>query len=618
MNRSLFSLILRLLFRNILSLLRSDVSSHCSGKVTLPSRGWYQIIFQADAGPQSFKEELTFQGKQNITVPLTHNGISTSIIFAEDKTILSTDLAIIITAIRISPVEARLKLLRKFKESEQPKPLSSVIFGRADDYERWRPVESNQLIHVEGGSGCTQKQANLYKSEQIACLAIRVDENYSDLIKKLQATTHDFVFVDDGSVDLYSNCEEQLEKYLHSYNFISFDYSVSVEATSGYKAQYTPELNIPYLMCYDYIKGCYVVAKAVLLRALNALSSDGLYHSHELVLSIASENDIRSKRIPLLLGDCLYVNQKSMSLRKINNRVEKIIPNAIAQIKSKEVYKLTLSPPSNVKISIIIPAKDQLSYTKCCVESILNKTQGVDYEILLVNNNSVEKETLEWLGCIVSDPRVRVIDYPLPFNFSAINNYAVTQAKYDYLLFLNNDTEVISESWLNELVGWASVDNVGAVGCKLLYEDKRIQHAGVVIGIQNAAAHVHRLYLSENPGYMHRLECTQYFSAVTAAALAIRKSVFNRVGGFDEVKYKIAYNDVDLCLKCQKLGLNNVWIPDVSLFHYESKSRAYDLGIKRLSAYSKELDSLRKDWKISSFDDPYYNPNLTMSDEYFH
>lgn len=140
----------------------------------------------------------------------------------------------------------------------------------------------------------------------------------------------------------------------------------------------------------------------------------------------------------------------------------------------------------------------------------------------------------------------------------------------------------------------------------------------MVIGIQNAAAHVHRFYASEHPGYMHRLECTQYFSAVTAAALAIRKSVFNETGGFDENKYKIAYNDVDLCLKCQKLGLNNVWVSDVSLFHYESKSRAHDLGIKRLSAYSKELNALRQDWKVTNFDDPFYNPNLTKLDEYFH
>ena len=591
MSRSLFSFILRRLFRNVLTLLRGEQLLAIDTKASLPKRGWYLITFQAHVDPLSHNNILTLNTDQKITVPFTHNGISACIVFAKSETILSTDLAAIINVIRISPIEARLKLLKKFNENEQSKTLSSTFFGRAN---------------------------NFNKSEQIARLTIAAGQTYGDLMSQLRVAEHDFMFVDDGSIELYEDCEKQLVGYFHTHNFISFDYCVAVESSKGFKTQYTPEMNIPYLICYDYIQGCYIVARDILIQALNALSSEDIYHPHELVLTIISENDIRSKRVSQLLAVRRAVKQQNICLTKISDRVKKLVPNAIVGIKNEEVYRLTLSSPSDAKVSIIIPAKDQLYYTKYCVESILNKTQGIEYEILLVNNNSVEKETLEWLEYIVSDPRVKVVDYPYPFNFSAINNYAVTQAKYEYLLFLNNDTEVISKNWLHELIGWASVDNIGAVGCKLLYEDKRIQHAGVVIGIQNAAAHVHRFYASEHPGYMHRLECTQYFSAVTAAALAIRKSVFNETGGFDENKYKIAYNDVDLCLKCQKLGLNNVWVSDVSLFHYESKSRAHDLGIKRLSAYSKELNALRQDWKVTNFDDPFYNPNLTKLDEYFH
>jgi GT2 family glycosyltransferase len=225
---------------------------------------------------------------------------------------------------------------------------------------------------------------------------------------------------------------------------------------------------------------------------------------------------------------------------------------------------------------------------------------------------------LAWLDKVAEGQRVRVLNYPHPFNFSAINNFAVLHAKHDYLMFLNNDTEVISEHWLSEMIGWASVEGIGAVGCKLLYEDNRIQHAGVVIGIQGAAAHGHRFYRADHSGYMHRLKCAQFYSAVTAAALAIKKSVFLDAGGFDDVKYRVAYNDVDLCLTCGQSGLSNVWLSDVHLYHYESKSRLDDLGLQRISGYSRELSALRKDWNVINYNDPCYNPNLSQIDEYFH
>lgn len=589
---SLLRLFAQLILRRLFSSLRGEELLPLDGDIILPERGWYLVSFQANVDPISARNILALSETPFVSSLFFHNGITDCFAFFESPATLTTELATLIFAQKVTALDARIKL---------------ILSGR-------RVIENSRYQKFSTGD-----EANNFRdSKTIGCLNVSSSQTYYEVLRKLEKTQLGFIFISDGSIMMSENSEAHLSEFLDNNDVVSFDYHQEVKAVGLLRGQYTPELNLPYLLCYDYINGCYVVRREVLIKALNALPSDDEYHQHQLILAIVCESSIRSKRVAISLATCLTSDCQILDVKKVNYWAKKIYPYAKILPKTNEVFRLSLAAPEGSRVSIIIPAKDQLAYTQRCVESILEKTHDVEYEILLVNNNSVEQATLEWFASISDHSRVSVIDYPYPFNFSAINNFAVTQAKYEYLAFLNNDTEVITEDWLQALVGWASMDGIGAVGCKLHYEDGRIQHAGVVVGIQNAAAHVHRFYQPDDSGYMNRLDCPQHYSAVTAAALVIKKDIFNKVGGFDEEKYKVAYNDVDVCLKCQSVGLKNVWVADVSLYHYESVSRDSDLSFKRLFSYSKELNTLRKDWGVPHYDDPWYNSNLTRADEYFH
>jgi GT2 family glycosyltransferase len=215
------------------------------------------------------------------------------------------------------------------------------------------------------------------------------------------------------------------------------------------------------------------------------------------------------------------------------------------------------------------------------------------------------------------DDRVRVIQHPHEFNYSAITNAAVKHAKGEYLALVNNDTEVISENWLNEMMGLAARPNTGCVGAKLYYPNDTIQHAGVIVGLGGVAGHSHKYFPRESPGYFCRLILAQNFTAVTAACLVVKKSIFQEVGGFDEKKLKIAFNDVDFCLKVNEYGYNNVWTPWAELYHHESKSRGVEDTPDKVDRFNSEVSVLKLRWQKLLKADPAYNPNLTKDQENF-
>lgn len=591
MNKFFISFVFRLFCRQCLHAFRSKKLLPADGVINLAAKGWYIVSFQASVDSDVAKGALSLNQEKSVIVSFSHNGITDRIIYIKATTSISTNSATLFSAQRIMFFDAWFK---RFSDLRHHSPLGGALVADLD--------------HDDV----------LESSAQLSRLTIVSGQRYDHLRKQLAITDRNFVFVDDGTVVLTKDSIGRLAQFFPTHDFISFDYYANLESDEHLKPQFTPELNLPYLFCYDYIRGCYFVSREILKRALNSLPAEGEYHQHELLLAIVTDRTISAKRVANLSAIRSSSHPVALDVDKLGYRVRKILPNASVAVKTPGIYKLSLMPPEEASVSIIIPAKDQLEYTRRCVDSIFEKTTGINFEIVIVNNNSKEPEMLAWLDKVAEGQRVRVLNYPHPFNFSAINNFAVLHAKHDYLMFLNNDTEVISEHWLSEMIGWASVEGIGAVGCKLLYEDNRIQHAGVVIGIQDAAAHGHRFYHDDHSGYMHRLECAQFYSAVTAAALAVKKSVFLDAGGFDEVKYRVAYNDVDLCLTCGQSGLSNVWLPDVHLYHYESKSRLDDLGLQQISRYSRELSALRKDWGVINYNDPCYNPNLSQIDEYFH
>jgi O-antigen biosynthesis protein len=278
-------------------------------------------------------------------------------------------------------------------------------------------------------------------------------------------------------------------------------------------------------------------------------------------------------------------------------------------------YPLPQKPP---KVSLLIPTRDGFEILQTCIESIRNKTSYPDWEIIVLNNQSQDKQTLSYLGEIVKDNRCRVVDYNLPFNFSAINNFGVKLATGDIVGFLNNDVEVINQDWLTEMVSHAVRPGIGAVGAKLYYADGFVQHAGVIIGLGGLAGHAHRLFPGDHPGYAGRAMLTQNFSAVTAACMVVKREVFDVVGGMDEVHLTVAYNDVDLCLRIQDAGYRNVWTPYAELYHSESYTRGDDNdSAKKRSRLNAEKKYILRRWHTCRTPDPYYSPNLTLDKEDF-
>ena len=271
-------------------------------------------------------------------------------------------------------------------------------------------------------------------------------------------------------------------------------------------------------------------------------------------------------------------------------------------------------PTPAPRVSIIIPTRDGAAVLENCVRSIRARTRYPDYEIIIIDNGSVEDETKRLLARLGQDAAIRVIARPEPFNFSRLNNAAVREASGTLLAFVNNDIEVTQESWLDAMVALALRPEAGCVGAKLLYPDGRLQHAGVVIGLGGVAGHVHRFARADDPGYLDRLRAPHEVSAVTAACLVIRRSVFDAVGGYDE-DLAVAFNDVDFCLKVRAAGYLNIWTPFAELIHHESISRGRDLTPAKAKRFAAEYAAMQRRWGAALLSDPYYSPHLTYDRE---
>ena len=273
-------------------------------------------------------------------------------------------------------------------------------------------------------------------------------------------------------------------------------------------------------------------------------------------------------------------------------------------------YELTSRP----LVSIIIPNKDHVDDLSRCVESIINLSTYDNYEIVIVENNSETAEIRTYYEEISRHPRVQVVEYKGDFNYSKINNFGVQYAKGEYLLLLNNDTEVITPDWMEELLMYAMRKDVGVVGAKLYYPDKTIQHAGIVIGLgaHRTAGHTHYRIPEANVGYMGRLCYAQDVTAVTGACMMVSKALYEELGGLDE-SFTVALNDVDFCLRVREKGLLNIFTPFAELYHYESKSSGSDKKDERALRYQQESDRFRVKWADAlAKGDPYYNPNFSL------
>lgn len=289
------------------------------------------------------------------------------------------------------------------------------------------------------------------------------------------------------------------------------------------------------------------------------------------------------------------------------------VPGTVSHTPDYGFYRVTYPVQGEPLVSIIIPNKDEKETLKACIESIREKTEYTNYEILIIENNSTSQEIFHYYKELSEDPRIRLLRWKKEFNYSAINNYGVRHAKGEYLLFLNNDVTVITPGWIKEMLGVCQRPDTGAVGVKLIYPDNTIQHAGCVIGIGGIAGHMFVDMPANRTGYLHKASLLQDMSAVTAACMMMKRSAFVEAGGFTE-ELSVAFNDVDLCLKVRQNGKLIVYDPYVQLYHMESKTRGAEDNKAKVRRFQEEIEYMRTRWiDILTKGDPYYNKNLSLT-----
>lgn len=397
-----------------------------------------------------------------------------------------------------------------------------------------------------------------------------------------------------------------------------------------YDPHFKPAWNPDLLRGQNYI--CHLaIIRTELVRAVGRLRPgyEGA-QDHDLVLRCAER--LRQEQIvhiPKILyhwravqgSTAMGSDHKPYSLeagrRVVEEHLARIGRPSKVEVTPHQYYRATRRlGAASPRVTVIVPTRDRVELLRTCIESLLEHTEYPDFEIMVVDNESVEPETLCYLDKLRRLPNLRVIRYPKPFNFSAIINHAVRQGTGEVLCLLNNDTEIIDGQWLDELISHATREEVGAVGCMLYYPVDTIQHAGVILGVGGVAGHVHLNLQRGSNGYLGRAGVVQNLTAVTGACLAVRRSVFEEAGGMDE-SLAVAFNDIDLCLRINALGYRNVWTPFAELYHHESASRGSDCAPEKRARFQAECETMIRRWGELLLNDPAYNPNLSLDGFHF-
>ncbi|KTC93482.1 glycosyltransferase family 2 protein [Legionella cincinnatiensis] len=344
------------------------------------------------------------------------------------------------------------------------------------------------------------------------------------------------------------------------------------------------------------------------LRVIEVITSDQIRHIPHILY--------HWRTVPASMSNSKAYTCEDAARKAIQSHLERqqvvgaqVIQNPFLPNFHRVTYSLPKEPPL---VNIIIPTKDKVDVLRCCIESILKKTEYQNFEVTIVDNQSQQQETHNYFEQLTHNQKVKIISYNEPFNYSKINNFAVSKTQGDILLFLNNDTEVITPSWLTEMVSQVVRSEIGIVGAKLYYPDDTIQHAGVIGGYGSVAGHIFSRWPRKKHGYMGKDSLSQNFLAVTAACMAMRRSVFEELNGFEENTLVVAFNDVDLCLRAYKKGYRVFWTPFAELYHYESLTRGVAQTQEEKTQAGKEINYMLKHWGNLLQKDPFYNPNLSL------
>jgi len=350
------------------------------------------------------------------------------------------------------------------------------------------------------------------------------------------------------------------------------------------------------------------------LRYAERIDDKQIYHIPYILYHVRIDSTKNSQSTEITT----FTTDQLAGEKVLNDHFKRQDVKAIAGLHECNTYRIQYALPENIPlVSIIILTKNRMHLLRQCVESIFEKTTYLNFEIIIIDNASDEPETLQYLNGLEPNQKIRIIRDERPFNFSALNNVAVKLAHGSLVCLLNNDIEVISTGWLSEMVSHALRSDVGAVGAKLWYPNDTLQHGGVITGINGVAGHALKHLHKGLPGYLCRANQIQNLSAVTAACLVIRKTVYEEIGGLNEIELQVAFNDVDFCLRLCNAGYRNVWTPFAELYHHESATRGAEDTHNKYERFSKEVEFMKQRWGNRLLCDPAYNPNLCLDREDF-
>ena len=476
-----------------------------------------------------------------------------------------------------------------------------------------------------------EKYTSKVKYSTIDKEGINIVENSNNAID--MATGEYLVFMDCDD-EISSNCLLELVKGINdnpNVEFLYSDFDKIDEVGNRYDPSFWPDWSPHTLTAQMYTTHITCYRKDIVKELGGLVKGTEGAQDWDLVLRYVTRGKWNVVHIPKILyhwrvyvGSTALANSGSKSWAYDNQRgvlerylERRDLKGEVLEGPYEGAWRVKFEIVGNPKVSIVIPTKDKVDYLKRAIESIKEHTEYSNYEIVVVNNRSEEKETVEYFREIEKEKNIRVIDFDKPFHFGKLYNWASKKVDGEYMLILNNDIKVLNDGWLESMLEWCQLPEVGSVGAKLYYPDGKIQHAGVIVGAGGAAAHSHRLMDGDDPGYEGAIVNVRNYLALTAACLLVERDVFIGVDGFDE-QFDPAYQDVDLGIRLYERGLYNVYTPYAELIHYESVSRFDDKGLERDEVNALKL---RNKWgkyiESKGGGDPFFNPNFSYAHEDF-
>ena len=551
--------------------------------------------------------------------------------------------------IRHLPGNKELEKQRREKFDYQPKISIVVPLYKTPEKYLLQLVESvkaqtypNWELCLSDGSGENSPLTSFLKSLEAGDERIKVV--YNEQALQISENTNAGIEIATGAYIAFADHDDELTphalfecvKALNKDRKIRLIYSdedkMSMDGHKFFQPHFKPDYNPDLLCTVNYICHLFVVQREILdqvgtfrkefdgaqdydfiFRCVEAVDPSEIYHVTKILYHWRCHEDSTAEN----------PESKTYAFEAGKRAIEEHyhrtgIKAEVYQGEFLGLYRTRFLRDHDPLISIIIPNKDHIEDLKRCMDSIDQKSSYKNYEYIIVENNSTDEKTFQYYKDLEAEnPKAHVVYWDKEFNYSAINNYGATFAKGEYILLLNNDTEIINETCLEELLGYCMRSDVGAVGARMYYEDDTIQHAGVVIGFGGIAGHCFVLQPRGTTGYCHRIICAQDYSAVTAACMLVKKSAFDEVGGLTE-ELAVAFNDIDFCMKLREAGYLIVYNPYAELYHYESKSRGLEDTPEKVARFNKEMQIFERRWPdILRNGDPYYNPNLTLKSQDF-